>query len=288
MKLNILSFLKSSLRKLIPFKLFLLSLKYKTSRNVIHILDTFPSFAPASPGAYKIKSKLTILSINQIIPAFNLLVDEVTNENKLFKNELEKKISISTSFKKKLGEIFAYYGSDKSSAHNYHYLYGEILRENNSIKKILEIGIGTNNRDVVSSMGRKGKPGASLRSFRDACDKAEVIGLDFDKRILFSEERIQCFYVDQTNLDSFNQLSNKIGDNFDLMIDDGLHAPNANLYSLKFFLNKLKIGGYAVIEDIGFDSKEIWELTTAILPSNFNGALINTKSALVYVVKRIS
>ena len=73
------------------------------------------------------------------------------------------------------------------------------------------------------------------------------------------------------------------------MIDDGLHAPNANLYSLKFFLDKLKIGGFAVIEDIHPNScKEIWNIMTALLPVNFNGALIKTKCAYVYVVKRIS
>ena len=38
----------------------------------------------------------------------------------------------------------------------------------------------------------------------------------------------------------FRTISNKIGDNFDLMIDDGLHSPNANLHSLKFFINRLK------------------------------------------------
>jgi hypothetical protein len=30
---------------------------------------------------------------------------------------------------------------------------------------------------------------------------------------------------------------------FDLMLDDGLHCPDANLQSLKFFLRKIKIGG---------------------------------------------
>ena len=280
MKFNLISLFKTSYRKL-------RSSLSKANRSLIHISNTFPSFSPSSWGSYKSKSKLTILSINQTIPALNLFVNN-KDKNNLFRNDFEKKIQVSTPFKKKLGELFEYYGSDKSVTHDYHKLYGEILSNFDSIEKIFEIGLGTNNLDVVSSMGRKGKPGASLRAFRDACNSAQIIGADFDKRILFSEERINCFFVDQTDLNTFNQLTDKIGDNYDLMIDDGLHAPNANLHSLKFFLNKIKIGGYAVIEDIGIKSKEIWMLTSALLPSNFNGALIKTKLAYVYVVKRIS
>tara|TARA_B100001989_G_C24539211_1_gene466497 strand:- start:1277 stop:2131 length:855 start_codon:yes stop_codon:yes gene_type:complete len=256
--------------------------------NILDINVTFPTFKPYSSGSYDLISKLTILSINQVIPALNLFVN-ANDQNNLFRNNLEKKLIIPTSFKKKLGELFKYYGSDKSSVHDYHNLYGELLKNVDSIEKIFEIGLGTNNLDIVSSMGKKGEPGASLRAFRDALKSAKIIGADFDKRILFSEERINCFFVDQTDLNTFNQLSKKIGDNFDLMIDDGLHAPNANLHSLRFFLNKLKIGGYAVIEDIHPDScKEIWDITSALLPFNFNGALIKTRSAYAYVVKRTS
>ena len=280
MKFNLISLFKTSYRKL-------RSSLSKANRSLIHISNTFPSFSPSSWGSYKSKSKLTILSINQTIPALNLFVNN-KDKNNLFRNDFEKKIQVSTPFKKKLGELFEYYGSDKSVTHDYHKLYGEILSNFDSIEKIFEIGLGTNNLDVVSSMGRKGKPGASLRAFRDACTSAQIIGADFDKRILFSEERINCFFVDQTDLNTFNQLTDKIGDNYDLMIDDGLHAPNANLHSLNFFLSKIKIGGYAVIEDISSNSKEIWKLTSALLPLNFNGALIKTKLTYVYVVKRIS
>tara|TARA_B100000161_G_scaffold215699_1_gene160620 strand:- start:13 stop:855 length:843 start_codon:yes stop_codon:yes gene_type:complete len=280
MKFNLISLFKTSYRKL-------RSSLSKANRSLIHISNTFPSFSPSSWGSYKSKSKLTILSINQTIPALNLFVNN-KDKNNLFRNDFEKKIQVSTPFKKKLGELFEYYGSDKSVTHDYHKLYGEILSNFDSIEKIFEIGLGTNNLDVVSSMGRKGKPGASLRAFRDACNSAQIIGADFDKRILFSEERINCFFVDQTDLNTFNQLTDKIGDNYDLMIDDGLHAPNANLHSLNFFLSKIKIGGYAVIEDISSNSKEIWKLTSALLPLNFNGALIKTKLTYVYVVKRIS
>ena len=45
-------------------------------------------------------------------------------------------------------------------------------------------------------MGTEGKPGASLRAFRDFCMNAEVIWADIDKRILFKEDRINKIWED--------------------------------------------------------------------------------------------
>ena len=96
-------------------------------------------------------------------------------------------------------------------------------------------------------MVRSRKSGASLRALREACENAERIGAFFDERILFNEERINCFFIFQTDLSPFDAITDDIEDNFDLMIDDGLNAPNANLYSFNFFISKIKICGYAVI-----------------------------------------
>ena len=42
-----------------------------------------------------------------------------------------------------------------------------------------------------------GKPGASLRVWRDYFPNAIIYGADIDKDILFAEERIKTFYIDQ-------------------------------------------------------------------------------------------
>ena len=62
------------------------------------------------------------------------------------------------------------------------------MKSQKSVNKIFEIGLGTNNIDIVSTMGKKGHPGASLRAFRDFCPNAEIYGADFDSRILFQEK----------------------------------------------------------------------------------------------------
>ena len=50
-----------------------------------------------------------------------------------------------------------------------------------------------------------------------------------DRRILFHEDRISTFWVDQTDPNSLDALAAQLGDiKFDLIIDDGLHLPHAN------------------------------------------------------------
>ena len=108
-------------------------------------------------------------------------------------------------------------------------------------------------------MGKDGKPGASLRAFRDFCPNAQIFGADIDERILFNENRIKTFELDQTKLNTFNKLSKLIGGNFDLIIDDGLHEPLANIYSLNFALKHIKIRGWVVIEDIYPSALPVWQ-----------------------------
>ena len=100
---------------------------------------------------------------------------------------------------RKLESIFNKYGSDKANYHNYHYLYAWILKNPSEIKSLFEIGLGTKNSNVVSNMGKNGKPGASLKAFKEFLPNASIIGADVDSKILLEEERIKTFFVDQTN-----------------------------------------------------------------------------------------
>ena len=156
-----------------------------------------------------------------------------------------------------LGDIFSKHKSDKSTQHNYHILYSFILNSLGKDKELnlLEIGLGTNNGSLVSSMGAGGTPGASIRAFKEYLPNSNIYGADIDKEILFEEDRIKTCYVDQLEIDSFSNITETFGDiKYDLIIDDGLHSTGANLNTLLFALNNLKGGGWIVIEDIGFET----------------------------------
>ena len=50
----------------------------------INLEETFPGFAPRSGGDFFQKSKLTIESINETIPAINLLIENLHNFSRAF------------------------------------------------------------------------------------------------------------------------------------------------------------------------------------------------------------
>ena len=159
-----------------------------------------------------------------------------------------------------LTELCEKYNSDKGgnknpffeAGNNYSYFYYQIFNQNRfNYKKIFECGIGTNNTILESNMTLNGKPGASLRVWKEFFPNAEIYGADIDKNILFSEDKINTFYVDQFDTKSIKEMWKDINEeNFDLIIDDGVHFFNANinLYENSFF--KLKISGIYIIEDI--------------------------------------
>jgi SAM-dependent methyltransferase len=187
-----------------------------------------------------------------------------------------------------LADLFRIHGSDKSSVHDYHRSYGSVLRRE-APSNILEIGLGTNNLDTPSNMGIWGKPGASLRAFRDWARNAKVYGADVDRRILFQEQRISTFWVDQTDKRSLDELAAKLNEvAFDLIIDDGLHLPHANLNTLSALLPLLSKNGVFVIEDIQPDFENVWRLTGAVLAPQYESYFVRMKPAhvSVFVVRR--
>jgi SAM-dependent methyltransferase len=188
---------------------------------------------------------------------------------------------------KKLESAFNKYGSDKASTHNYHLLYALFLTANQEKKyDILEIGIGSNNTTVPSNMGQFGIPGASLRSWVDLGKEYFVVGADIDRDILFKENRITSFYLDQTQENSWKIFLKNINKKkFDLIIDDGLHAPLSNLLTIKYLASYLKPNGVLIIEDISQRSLPIWQLLIAVSRTRFNFKLIKTKAAFILVIK---
>ena len=262
------------------------SRKVTEGTTKLNILRAFPMYEAHGWGLYPIRAKLTIQSVNQVVPALARFASQ-SEENKKFESFLLKAIASEDNAEEiNLSELFKSYGSDKSTTHNYYKIYSCLLKELSEPKKIFEIGLGTNNVDVVSTMGKNGKPGASLRAFRDFTANAIVFGADFDRQVLFTEDRIETYFVDQTNIHTFTELSQNVGNGFDLMIDDGLHSPNANLHSLYFFLQSIKVGGFAVVEDINVSTKPLWDVVGQLIQPSYVSAFIETKRACMFIVQR--
>lgn len=158
-----------------------------------------------------------------------------------------------------LCEIMGRYKSDKGhidinrSWHNYTTFYYSIfkdLRENKL--RVFELGLGTNNVNLPSNMGADGIPGASLYGWSEFFHNSHIFGADIDTDILFNTDKISTYYCDQTNPEIIKKMWNEpnLQDNFDIIIEDGLHTFNANVCFFENSIHKLKPNGYFIIEDI--------------------------------------
>jgi len=176
-------------------------------------------------------------------------------------------LEVDSSSKEKIKQIFEKYGSDKPK-HGYHILYSKIFENLPAESVILEIGMGTTNPLIPSNMGEKGIPGASLFALSDFYPSSEIYGADIDTDILKNFKNVKTFYLDQNDLNTYNNelIKDKV---FDLIIDDGLHMQSANLNTLRFALERLKPGGVLVIEDISSSALNTWNVVKGLLRNPF-------------------
>ncbi len=162
-----------------------------------------------------------------------------------------------------LSRLCDIYGSDKGElintghpypwpSHTYSDFYEKTFSHcRNNVKKVFECGIGTNNPKLASSMGIYGKPGSSLRVWRDYFPNAIVYGADIDKEILFQEERIKTSYINQLDPIAIKSFWEAIGEeDFCLMIDDGLHTFEAGSTLFNHSIDRLSKNGIYIIEDV--------------------------------------
>jgi hypothetical protein len=155
-----------------------------------------------------------------------------------------------------LVEIFQKYSLDKLM-NKYDKVYVDLLdTKKDIIKNVLEIGIGTIDKEKDSSMyvyKQNDAPqytyGNSLRAWRDFFVNANIVGVDVDENTMFEEERIKTFCSSSFDKKTMNKILSGL-DKFDLIIDDGLHTMEANLRTLEIVFPYLKDGGMYVIEDV--------------------------------------
>jgi len=251
------------------------------------VINLFPVFAPGVAGPLDTRLRATMQAASMTFP----LMAEVLS---LMQGPVPAPVPIASFIDNaqkadaaaRLKILLDRYGSDKASVHDYHLLYGAILADAEAVDCMLEIGIGTNNPNLISTMGPGGRPGASLRAFRDFLPRASIYGADIDHTLLFNETRIKTFFVDQTARASLEKLSAAIGSDLDLIIDDGLHALHANLATLLFALKQVKVGGWIVIEDIPPITLPAWQVLQALLSPGFRSQVVQGMYGLLFVVHR--
>lgn len=181
----------------------------------------------------------------------------------------EKNITPSYKFNENqstpLCEIMGRNSSDKGSInintsyHNYTTFYYSIFKElSNKKLRIFELGLGTNNVNILSNMGANGVPGASLYGWQEFFPNSEIFGADIDNHIQFNTDKIKTFYCDQTKPEIIQKMWTEpsLEDDFDIIIEDGLHEFYANVCFFENSIHKLKPNGYYIIEDINISIEQ--------------------------------
>lgn len=166
-----------------------------------------------------------------------------------------------------LCEIMCKNGTDKGmylgqGRHNYTPVYNAFF---NAVKKkkirLFELGIGTTNLSIPANMGQKGNPGASIRGWKQFFENGQIFGADIDETILFNEDRIKTYKCDQLNPISINEMwdsNQELSNEFDIIIDDGLHTFEGNCTFFENSFHKLKKNGIYVVEDVTTDILKEW------------------------------
>lgn len=160
-----------------------------------------------------------------------------------------------------IGRLFDGHGSDKTR-HGYDVLYQDLLDDFGDRRiSILEVGIGTNKPNAVSSMGALGTPGAALLAFSDLPQVEKVVGLDIDDTIFFEHTRIEFFRLNQRSSADWERFLSWAKDTrFDLIIDDGLHSFEASLLTMSYAQGLLTDGGVFLVEDVQDAVLPAWQM----------------------------
>jgi hypothetical protein len=187
--------------------------------------------------------------------------------------------------KDSIEKLFNKYGTDKSTHHDYHRIYDSLLpMEPFNLKTIIEIGIGSNNVEVPQNMGVDGVPGASLRAFRDWAPNAQVIGADIDHAIMFEEERIRTYYVDQLDRQTIAEFFRTINQPVQLLVVDGLHTPRADLNTVLAAIPYMDGHSLIVVEDISPKAKWLWQLAKIGTRKIATTTLLKMKNGNVFLI----
>lgn len=155
--------------------------------------------------------------------------------------------------------ILGKFNTDKIN-HGYMEIYEPIFEKIKNSKKILEIGIDQ---------------GESLKMLSYFFKDGIVYGIDINDKKYMDNEKIKTYICNQESIDDLEKFISYVGDNFDLIIDDGGHTMKQQQTSFGFLFKHLNKGGIYIIEDLHTSLLEGWKndndnITTLDMLNRYN------------------
>ena len=176
--------------------------------------------------------KFIIKFFRQIFSINCTNLDKIDKEE-LFKSNLD---DLFINFNCDKGTYF-YYQKEKILSHNYSIYYEKYLK-NLKEKKINFLELGSHE-------------GKSLASFYFYFPNAKLIGANINPfQMRYRSKRITELFVDVSSKEILKSLSDYLGDELDIIVDDASHNLRDIIIAFSIFFKNLKKGGIYIIEDI--------------------------------------
>lgn len=157
------------------------------------------------------------------------------------------------------------FGSDKgtlSEAHGYTRVYSRLFEKlKDRTIVLLEIGLHRFEVDRRRVGYGEGKPAMShkapsLQMWHEFFPRAKIFGFDIDDFSAVSIDRCTILRGDVASPDDLKRLTDRIGEEIDIVIDDASHASHHQQIALGHIFPSVRPGGVYVIEDLGFQPYE--------------------------------
>lgn len=203
----------------------------------------------------------------------NLLV-KMDTENKQY---IENKIMDITS-DMLLSKLAQKYGLDKSistGCHNYIPGYTKLFQNiRNDVKNLLEIGIGSIENGQMGGISGEVfikynyRTGNSLKCWKEYFPNANIYGIDIFAHPELNEDKIKTFVADQSSDQELMSVIEQINSPLEIIIDDGSHQGEHQVFSFMCLHKYLTTNGIYVIEDVQEPNIEGFK-DLSIFPENF-------------------
>lgn len=191
----------------------------KSPLPVINSWEEISNFANLSDEEYR----LLFENVHKWFDKFKVSLSErVFNKIQDYKNIVKKIKPMKT------------YNTDKFT-HGYMEIYEPLFKSMKESKKVLEIGV---------------YHGESLNLLELNFPEAEIYGIDIEDKSHLNDEKIKTFICNQESREDLKKVIDSVGDDLDLIIDDGGHTMKQQQVSFGFLFSKLKPGGVYILEDL--------------------------------------
>ena len=152
-----------------------------------------------------------------------------------------------SNFQLSLDKLFQKFNSDKGS--NFKVNQKKIPSHNYSI--FYEKYFSMYKKKTIHILELGSHEGRGIASFYFFFPNAKIVGANINPfQMKFKSKRIDELYIDVSSKKIINNFSNHIHENFDIIIDDASHNLKDILITFSKLFQKLKKGGFYVIEDI--------------------------------------